>query len=165
MPSTLNIRKATQDDYARIWEILEPIIRDGDTYTVPKEWSEEEAIGYWCSANKHTFVAELNGEILGTYYLRQNGMGGLSHIANCGYVTGRNARGRGVASQMCEHSLKQAMELGFTAMQYNCVVSTNSGAVRLWQRWGFDIVGTLPKAFNHPTAGMVDAYIMYKSLV
>lgn len=164
MASKLNIRAAKSDDHARIWEILEPVIRDGESYTVPRDWSMEEALNYWCSPNKHAYVAESDGEILGTYYLRQNGMGGLSHIANCGYITGYKARGRGVATQMCEHSLHQAKELGFTAMQFNCVVSTNTGAIRLWQRWGFDIVGTLPKAFNHPIAGLVDAHIMFKNL-
>ncbi|MFC7291440.1 GNAT family N-acetyltransferase [Hirschia litorea] len=165
MPTALNIRPATPDDHDRMWEILEPVISAGETYTVPRDWTKEQALNYWCSDNKHTFVAQCGEDILGTYYLRQNGMGGLSHIANCGYITGYKARGRGVASQMCEHSLKKAVELGYKAMQFNCVVSTNEGAVRLWHRWGFDTVGTLPKAFNHPTKGMVDAHVMFKSLV
>ncbi len=165
MSSTLNIRLAAPKDHARIWEILEPVLSAGETYALPSDWSKDEALDYWCNDDRHTFVAECDGVILGTYYLKTNAMGGLSHIANCGYVTGYKARGRGVASQMCEHSLLKACEFGYKAMQYNCVVATNSGAIRLWQRWGFDIVGTLPKAFAHPTQGMVDAHVMFKSLV
>ena len=165
MSSVVTIRSATPQDQDRIWEILEPVLSTGETYALPSNWNKAEALAFWCDENKETFVAECDGEIIGTYHMKPNGMGGLSHVANCGYITGYKARGRGVASQMCEHSQSKALELGYTAMQYNCVVSTNTGAVRLWQRWGFDIVGTLPNAFNHPTHGMVDAYVMYKNLL
>jgi ribosomal protein S18 acetylase RimI-like enzyme len=97
--------------------------------------------------------------------LQPNQQGGGSHVANCGYVTAPWATGRGVARAMCAHSLDRARERGFRAMQFNFVVSTNQRAVALWQSLGFEIIGRLPGAFQHPTAGFVDALVMYRSLI
>ena len=110
------------------------------------------------------FVAEEDGRILGTYYLRANQLGGGDHVANCGYITASGATGRGIARRMCEHSLAHARARGFRAMQFNLVVSTNERAVRLWQSLGFAIVGRLPLAFHHPSQGDVDALVMYRAL-
>lgn len=158
----LKLRLANEDDADMIWSIIQPVIRAGNTYALARNMTKEEALSYWMSSDKWTFVAEENDEILGTYYMKTNQAGGGSHVCNCGYITSENARGRGIARQMCEHSLLKAPELGFQAMQYNCVLSTNEGAVRLWKRLGFDIVGTIPKVFNHPSEGYVDAFVMYQ---
>lgn len=158
------IRRAKQGDADHIWDIIKPVIRAGETYALDRDMSKQEALAYWMADEKWTFVAESDGEILGTYYMKTNQAGGGSHVCNCGYITDEKARGKGIARQMCEQSLGQAPKLGFKAMQYNCVLSTNEGAVRLWQRLGFDIVGTIPKVFNHPSAGHVDAYVMYQWL-
>jgi ribosomal protein S18 acetylase RimI-like enzyme len=125
---------------------------------------KERARGYWFSADREVFVAEDNGDIVGTYCLQANQKGGGAHVANCGYMTAVSATGRGVAQAMCAHSLDRARERGFRAMQFNFVISTNERAVRLWQSFGFEIVGRLPGAFQHPTMGYVDAYIMYRDL-
>ena len=124
----------------------------------------EEALAYWFSPRNEVFVAENDGEICGTYYLRANQEGCGAHVANCGYVTAPWAAGRGVARAMCAHSLERARERGFRAMQFNFVVSTNERAVKLWQSYGFEIVGRLPGAFEHPALGFVDAYVMYRRL-
>lgn len=104
------------------------------------------------------------GRLLDSYYLKANQSGPGDHVANCGYLVAETARGLGVAGRMCEHSLRLARDIGFTAMQYNLVVSTNHTAVRLWQRHGFAIAGVLPNAFRHPDAGPVDAFVMYRQL-
>jgi ribosomal protein S18 acetylase RimI-like enzyme len=158
------IRPATDRDKDAIWAIMEPIIRAGETYTLPRDMDKESALAYWFSADREVFVAEDSGEIVGTYCLQANQKGGGAHVANCGYMTAVPSMGRGVARAMCAHSLDQARERGFRAMQYNFVISTNERAVRLWQSFGFEIVGTLPKAFLHPTSGYVDAYVMYRDL-
>jgi len=111
-----------------------------------------------------TFVMEENGEILGTYYLKTNQDGPGKHVCNCGYMVTNAARGRGLAQKMCLHSQDIAAEMGYRAMQFNFVASSNDIAVALWKKLGFDIVGTLPRAFNHPTLGLVDAFVMYKWL-
>lgn len=158
------IRAATAGDNDAVWRILEPVIRGADTYTLPSEMTREEALAYWNAAGHEVFVAEENGEILGTYYLRANQKGGGAHVANCAYMTAPWASGRGIARAMCQHSLERAKERDFRAMQFNFVVSSNERAVRLWQSMGFETVGRLPEAFLHPTLGAVDALVMYRHL-
>lgn len=143
---------------------MEPIVRAGETYTLPRNMDRDGAIAYWRAPEHEVFVAEDSGEIVGTYFLQANQKGGGGHVANCGYMTAAFATGRGVARAMCAHSLDRAREQGFRAMQFNFVISTNERAVRLWQSFGFEIVGRLPCAFRHPTLGFVDAYIMYRNL-
>jgi L-amino acid N-acyltransferase YncA len=158
------IRIATRRDDDQIWQILEPVVRAGETYTLPREISREDALGYWFSPGHEVFVAEEDGFVLGTYYLRANQRGGGAHVANCGYMTAEHATGRGVARAMCVHSLDVALQRGFRAMQFNFVVSTNERAIRLWHSLGFETVGRLPAAFWHPTLGYVDALVMYRAL-
>ena len=160
----ISIRPAKREDDADIWGILEPMIRAGETYALPRSLSREEALAYWHAAGNAVFVAEEDGVVLGTYILRADQKGGGSHVCNCGYVTAPSATGRGVASAMCSDSITRATAAGFRAMQFNFVVSTNERAVNLWKRHGFEIVGTLPKAFQHPTLGYVDAFVMFRAL-
>lgn len=158
------IRPAEPRDAAAIAAIIVPTIREGTTYALDPAMSEADALAYWTAPDKATFVAEEDGALLGTYYLRVNQAGGGSHVANCGYMTAASATGRGVARRMCEHSLDQARARGFRAMQFNFVVSTNLRAVHLWQSLGFAVVGTLPGAFAHPALGEVDALVLYRRL-
>jgi len=160
----MEIRHATESDWAAVWTIIEPVIRAGETYTLDPDMTAEQARAYWLGPDKETFVAEERGEVLGTYYMRPNQPGGGRHVCNCGYVTAAKASGRGVARQMCLHSLGYAKTRDYRAMQFNFVVSTNERAVRLWQALGFKTVGRLPLAFNHPREGYVDAFVMFRSL-
>ncbi len=164
MDDAVHIRPALPGDHDALWRILEPTIRAGETYALPPDLGRGEALAYWTGPDRETFVAETGGEVLGTYYLRANQGGGGAHVANCGYMTGAWAAGRGVARRMCEHSLARARERGFRAMQFNFVVSTNARAVRLWQRLGFEIVGRLPLAFQRPGGDFVDALVMFRRL-
>jgi ribosomal protein S18 acetylase RimI-like enzyme len=158
------IRSPTSADTDVIWSILEPTIRAGETVPLPRDMSRDEALAYWFSPGHEVFVAENEGEILGTYYLRANQTGSGSHVANCGYMTASHATGRGVARAMCQHSLARATERGFRAMQFNFVITSNERAVRLWQSSGFEIVGRLPAVFDHPTLGFVDVFVMFRHL-
>jgi ribosomal protein S18 acetylase RimI-like enzyme len=160
----MNIRPALPADTPAIWSIIEPIIRTGETYTLDRTMSEEDALAYWLGSDKETFVATDYGTILGTYYMRPNQAGGGGHVCNCGFMTHANAIGRGVARRMGEHALAHARSRGYRAMQFNFVVSTNKRAVHLWQTLGFDIVGRLPLAFSHPIHGDVDALVMFRPL-
>jgi L-amino acid N-acyltransferase YncA len=164
MSDGMVIRTATREDDDAIWEILEPVLRAGETYTLPQEMSRNDALAYWLSPEHEVFVAENEGAILGTYYLQANQRGGGGHVANCGYMTAQQAAGRGVARAMCLHSLAVARQRGFRAMQFNFVVSTNERAVHLWTSLGFATVGRLPGAFLHSTLGYVDALVMYRAL-
>lgn len=162
--SPVEIRPATPADAAAIWRIIGPVIRTGETYALPRDMPERDALAYWLGDDRETFVAVSGGEILGTYYLRPNQQGGGAHVANCGYMTDAAATGRGLARRMCEHSLEQTRVRGYRAMQFNFVVSTNERAVRLWQSLGFEILARLPLAFHHPTRGYVDALVMFRTL-
>jgi len=140
------------------------VIRAGETYALRRDMAAADALAYWTGPEKETFVAEVDGLVIGTYYIRPNQEGGGAHVANCGYMTAPEAGARGVARAMCEHSLQHARMRGFKAMQFNFVVSSNERAVRLWQDFGFFTAGRLPGAFNHPRLGYVDALVMFLAL-
>jgi ribosomal protein S18 acetylase RimI-like enzyme len=158
------VREAKVEDEDGIWRILEPMVRAGETYPLPREMKREDALAFWMGAGHEVFVAEEDGELVGTYFLKANQKAGGSHVANCGYVTAAAAQGRGIARMMCQHSLERAKARGFRGMQFNFVVSTNTNAVGLWQSCGFQIVGRLPEVFLHPRLGYVDALVMYRAL-
>jgi L-amino acid N-acyltransferase YncA len=158
------IRPATDADHPAIWAILEPVIRAGETFALERRMGREDALRFWTGPGIEAFVAEVDGAVVGTYYLRANLAGGGAHVCNCGYMVAERASGRGVARALCAHSLEHARNRGYREMQFNCVVSTNERAVRLWQAMGFAIVGRLPRAFAHPQHGFVDALVMFRSL-
>jgi ribosomal protein S18 acetylase RimI-like enzyme len=166
------IRPAAAGDDDAIWAILEPILRDGETYALPRDWSRAEALAFWRGGDHTVFVAELPADgasratpgVVGTYYLHPNQKGGGAHVANCGYATLAAARKQGVARAMCLHSMEAARQQGYLAMQFNFVVASNEGAVALWKSLGFDVVGRVPGAFRHPAQGLVDALVMYRAL-
>ncbi|MCP8883406.1 GNAT family N-acetyltransferase [Devosia sp. XJ19-1] len=161
---TLSIRPATDADWPSILDIIKPVLAAGETYAIDTNLDDAGLHAYWMMPAHKVFVAELDGQVVGTYYLMHNQRGGGAHVANCGYMTSPEARGQGVARTMCLHSLDRARERGFRAMQFNHVVSTNEGAVALWQKLGFQIVGTLPQAFRHPLHGYVDSFVMFRAL-
>ncbi|MEX2248760.1 MAG: N-acetyltransferase [Parvibaculum sp.] len=158
----MNIRPANEKDDDALWAIMEPVIRAGETYPLPRDLDRAGALAYWRAGGNTVFVSEDEGDVSGSYYLRANTGGGGAHVANCGYMVAPQARGRGVARAMCLHSLREAKARGFRAMQFNLVISTNETAVHLWQSCGFEIVGRLPEAFAHPVEGFVDALVMYR---
>jgi len=160
----MKIRKATDADRDAIWKIFHEIVAAGDTYALDPDLSRRNALQYWGGKNAHAYVAENGGQVIGTYILRPNQSGGGSHVANAAFMVAPDAQGQGVGRAMGEHCLSEARRLGFRAMQFNFVVSTNESAIRLWQKLGFKIVGTLPGAFRHPEKGEIDVYVMYRAL-
>lgn len=160
----MQIREARPEDRAAIWAILEPAIRAGETYALPRDMTQEEALAFWLGPGHAVFVGVIEGEVAGTYYLRANQRGGGAHVANCGYMTSPGFARRGLARLMGRHSIAEARERGFAAIQFNFVVSSNETAVRLWTSLGFAVAGTLPRAFAHPHLGLVDVFVMYREL-
>jgi len=161
----MEIRAATRADRDAIWKIFHEILAAGDTYALDPKMSREDALAYWFRADTQTYVAEKNGTVVGTYILRPNQLGPGSHVANAAFIVASNAQGSGVGRAMAEHCLAEARQMGFRAMQFNFVVSTNAPAIHLWKQLGFKIVGTLPGAFRHPEKGYVDVHVMYRSLL
>ena len=161
----LNIREANDSDSDAIWKIFQEVIAASETYPIEPDIPRERALEYWSKHNAHVCVAEKDGKIIGSYTLHQNQAAGGAHVANAAFIVANEARGQGIGRAMGEHCLKEARRLGYRAMQFNFVVSTNTFAVKLWQDLGMKIVGTLPAAFRHPTRGFVDVYVMYQSLL
>ena len=161
---TICIRQATDSDFDQIWPIFSDVVSAGETYGYRTDTDAAQAQHLWMQYPRVTYVAEADQRILGTYYLKTNHDGPGAHVCNCGYMVAPAARGRGLATRMCEHSQQEAVRMGYRAMQFNFVAASNEGAVRLWTKLGFATVGRLPRAFAHPKLGDVDALVMYKWL-
>ena len=161
----MEIRRADkQTDFDKVWDIFKNVISTGDTYVFDPNTPKDSLHNHWFAVYMSTFVAVDNDEILGTYIIKPNQIDLGNHIANCGYMVNPKHHGHGIGKLLCEHSIKFAKESGFSGIQFNIVVSTNESAVKLWQKFGFDIIGMTPKGFRHKTFGLVDTYIMYKDL-
>ena len=158
------IRKATTKDRKGVWTIFRAVIQTGDTYVFDPDTPEKDLEKHWLAPYMHTWVLEESGEILGTYILKPNQIDLGSHVANASYMVHPGHQGKGLGSMLCEHSLEQARALGFHSIIFNIVVSTNTAAVKLWEKFDFRIIGTIPEAFNHRERGLVAAYIMYRKL-
>tara|TARA_E500000075_G_C6941527_1_gene294720 strand:- start:495 stop:989 length:495 start_codon:yes stop_codon:yes gene_type:complete len=164
MMEKIKITPATSADEECIWALLQPVFSAGDTYAVDPLIDREAAIAYWMEADKTAFILRIEGQAVGTYYIRPNQPGGGAHICNCGFITAPSARGKGVARRMLDHALIEAKQQGYRAMQFNFVLASNQRALAIWQRNGFATIGRIPQAFLHPKQGYVDALILHRSL-
>lgn len=163
---TVNFREALSSDHAAIAFIYQYIVNQTDTYAYGPTQDPQAILHHWFYPNARVFVAcDEDNTVLGTYFLRPNQPDRGSHVANAGFMVHPNHTGQGIGRSMGHHCLQTAKQLGYTAMQFNYVVSTNSGAIKLWKSLGFSIVGTLPKAYQHRTQGLVDVYVMYQQLI
>ncbi|QYO65626.1 GNAT family N-acetyltransferase [Leptolyngbya sp. 7M] len=160
----VTIRHANESDREAVWQIIKAVIAGGDTYVFDPATPKDEMMAYWFSPEKYVYVAETEGMVLGSFWLKPNQSGLGDHVCNAAYMVSPEAHGKGVGRQMGEFSLEEARRLGFSAMQFNFVVSTNTAAVRLWQSLGMEIIGAIPDAFRHKTLGLTDAFIMYRKL-
>lgn len=158
------IREITKLDFKSFWSTFSGVIQAQETYAFDPDMTLEQSYQLWCELPLKTYVFTENDVVLGSYYIKPNAMGPSKHICNCGYMVSSEARGKGIARQLCNHSQEKAVEFGFKAMQFNSVVSTNKIAIQLWQKLGFEIIGTIPKAYKHRRLGYVDCYVMYKWL-
>jgi ribosomal protein S18 acetylase RimI-like enzyme len=160
----MHIDEMTKKDFEVFWPVFKDIVAAQETYAYDPTIDFESAYTLWCLSPHKTYTAKDNNLIVGSYFIKANASGPSAHICNCGYMVNPESRGKGVARALCIHSQKVAAELGYTAMQFNSVVSTNQIAVNLWQKLGYAIVGTIPKAYKHKKLGLVDAFVMHKQL-
>ena len=158
------IRPATTNDAAAIWKIFQAVVAPGDTYSFTTATTEGDAVAYFLGPGITAFVAEEDGRVVGMYKLIPNRIGRGSHVANASFMIDPAAQGRGLGRSLGQHCLDEARRQGYEAMQFNFVVSTNTAGVTLWKKLGFEIVATLPKAFDHAALGKVDAYVMHRFL-
>ena len=160
----MQICEITKSDFEAFWPVFKNIVIAQETYAFDPEIDFESAYNLWCLAPQKTYIIKVNGLILGSYYIKANASGPSSHISNCGYMVNPDSRGKGVARRLCLHSQQIALDLGYSAMQFNSVVSSNEIAVNLWKKLGYKIIGTIPKAYNHKRLGLIDSFIMHKQL-
>jgi ribosomal protein S18 acetylase RimI-like enzyme len=158
------ISEITEQDFKAFWPSFQLIIKAQDSYAFDPDMGFDQAYQLWCELPLQSFVYKEQGRVLASYYIKANAMGPSKHICNCGYMVSAQARGKGIAKKLCEHSQLEAKNLGFSAMQFNSVVSSNQVAIKLWEKLGFNIIGTIPKAYKHYQLGFIDSHIMYKSL-
>ncbi len=160
----MQISEITRSDFESFWPVFKEVVSAQETYAFDPEIELESAYNLWCLSPQKTYAIKDNGLVLGSYFIKANASGPSSHISNCGYMVSPESRGKGVARMLCLHSQQIASKLGYTAMQFNSVVSTNEIAINLWKKLGYDIIGTIPQAYNHKKLGYVDSFIMYKQL-
>lgn len=161
----MEIREFTEADWPSVWQIYRVIVDAGETYTYDPAWTETQAHDVWVEpAPGRTFVALDGARIVGSSHVAPNKPGRGSHVATASFMVDASARGLGVGRALGQHALDVARADGYSSMQFNAVVESNSGAVHLWQELGFQIIGTVPEAFEHPTNGRVGLHIMYQRL-
>lgn len=164
MHPSFSARIATHKDIKALWGILEPMVRQGGTYVFSLDKTKESMMDYWMEVDKVTFVVEIEGVVVGTFYLKANQEGLGDHICNAGFVVSRDMEGHGLGRWMGEYAQEVAKSRGFLAMQFNFVIQSNQKAVRLWKSLGFSVIGEIPEAYRHPNLGLVPALIFYKKL-
>ena len=160
----MQISEITRSDFEAFWPVFKEVVNAQETYAFDPDITLETAYELWCLSPQKSYILKDNGLILGSYYIKANAAGPSAHISNCGYMVSPESRGKGVARMLCLHSQEIAIELGYTAMQFNAVVSTNKIAVNLWKKLGYKIIGTIPDAYQHKKLGLVDSFIMHKQL-
>lgn len=160
----MHIRKTSPGDHVVLWNMLAPVFRAGETYAIDPQINEADALAYWTGADAGSYLIEDQSGALGTYYIKTNQQGGGAHVCNCGFITAPNSGGKGAARAMLGDALTRAKAAGYKAMQFNFVLANNARAIDIWHRAGFDTVGRLPGAFNHPKDGYIDALVMYRTL-
>lgn len=161
----MKINEITEQDFQLFWPVFKQIIQAESSYAFEPSMAIDAAYQLWCLSPDKCFVMKEDQRVLGSYYIKANAAGPGGHIANCGYMVAPESRGKGVARKMCQHSQEVALSLGYRAMQFNAVVSSNTVAIQLWEKLGFTIIGTVPNAYKHKTLGFIDSYIMYKPLI
>ena len=164
MQLEIKIRPARETDFDQIWEIIKQVISTGDTYVFAPDTSREKMLDYWCSNDKHTYVATIDEQILGTFFIKDNQPDLGSHVANASFMILPSAARQGIGTTMGTFAIEEAKRLGYSTMQFNIVVKSNTGAIQLWQKLGFEIIGEIPEAFNHSQNGLTNAYIMWRRL-
>jgi len=160
----VQISEVTKNDFMSFWPVFKDVVSAQETYAFDPDIDFESAYNLWCLSPQKAYVIKDNGIILGSYYIKPNASGPSAHISNCGYIVSPESRGKGIARKLCLHSQKIAIEFGYSAMQFNSVVSSNEIAINLWKKLGYNIIGTIPNAYNHKKLGLIDAFIMHKQL-
>ena len=160
----MEIREATDDDRDQIWPFFQRIVLEGETYAYPEDLTYESARDLWFEPGGHVVVAVDGPTVLGSAKTGPNRPGRGRHVSTASFMVAPAAAGRGVGRALGEYVLGWARDAGFRSMQFNAVVETNTAAVHLWRSLGFEVIGTVPEAFNSRRHGYVGLHVMYRRL-
>ncbi len=162
MTEPVGIRPFEDDDWTEFLPVLQEVAREGQTYAMPRDIDEAEARRYW--SGQHVVTAREGGTLLGSAKMGPNRPAQGAHVGTASFMVGSEARGRGVGRALGEYVVDWHRREGFRSIQFNAVVETNTGAVRLWQALGFEVVGTVPEAFRLPSGEYVGLHVMHLRL-
>jgi len=163
--SDLRIRPAGAEDWPLIWPFFARIVEAGQTYAYPLDLTEETGRGWWMEeAPARTVVAVRGDTVLGSAKMGPNRPGRGAHIGTASFMVSPEHTGRGVGRALGRHIVDQCRADGYHGIQFNAVVETNHAAVALWLSLGFQIMATIPEAFNHRERGLVGLHVMYQKL-
>ena len=161
----MNIRPATDQDWPQIYPIYAAIMAEGKTYAFPEQQTLEEARPWWMEQPPgQTVVAISDGVIVGSAKMGPNRPGRGAHVATASFLVDPAHQGQGIGRALGEYVLDWCRSAGFASIQFNAVVESNTPAVRLWQSLGFQIIGTVPEAFDHPEQGLTGLHVMFRHL-
>ncbi|WP_433412207.1 N-acetyltransferase family protein [Microtetraspora malaysiensis] len=159
------IRDADDHDWADIYPFYAAIMAEGRTYPFPENQTLEEARPWWMEqAPGKTVVAVSDGVIIGSAKMGPNRPGRASHVATASFLVDPTHQGKGTGRALGQYVLDWCRAEGFHSIQFNAVVESNHRAVHLWRSLGFDVIGTVPEAFDHPDDGLVGLHVMYQRL-
>ena len=158
----MQIRPATEQDWPRIYPVFVAVVAAGQTYAYPEDLSLEQARPLWMESPPGVTVVAVDddGTVLGSAKTGPNRPGRWSHVATGSFMVDPAAQGRGVGRALGEHVVAWARENGYRSIQFNAVVETNHAAVHLWQSLGFEVLTTVPEAFDHAEHGLVGLHVM-----
>ncbi|MGW4464873.1 N-acetyltransferase family protein [Micromonospora sp. NPDC004704] len=157
------IREFVGVDWSMVWPIVREVVREQETFPYDPGLTAEQAYGMWVETPPGLTVVAVDGDrVLGTAKMGTNRPGPGAHVSTASFMVAADARGRGVGTALCRYALAWARQRGYAGMQFNAVVESNTTAVELYRRHGFEVIGTVPRAFAHPTLGRVGLHLMYQ---
>lgn len=154
----------SEEEKKELYELFLEIIKEGDSYPQTLPYSFEEFFNYFFAKGSTVLICKENQKIVGGFYLKPNFPGKSSHIGNCGYIVNKDYRGQKIGFHLGKCSIDIAKELGYKSIIFNLVIKENIRAVKLWEKLGFKIIGTIPDAVKINNDKFHDAYIMFLNL-
>ena len=159
----MTVRQYTPADLPQMLEIWNEIVEEGIAFPQEESLTLETGADFF-GQQTYTAVAEEYGVIYGLYILHPNNVGRCGHICNASYAVKSDSRGRHIGKQLVLDCLQQGKAHGFRVLQFNAVVESNLHARHLYERLGFQQLGTIPGGFRMKNGEYVNICPYYRAL-